>query len=187
MKEIKTPEELLKFMDIINYGFTDEENNNYTDTEFEKNVFQKWRLSSPERLLKVKYGHCFDQVELEREWFTKNNYKIHTYYMMFLLPYENPFSTHTFLVYEDNNKYYLFEHSDYFNRGIHEYNTLDELLNSETKHHLNTNLKDNKMTKEEQDSLVIYEYSKPEYNIDMLTFINNILDNGTKKGENLWK
>ena len=180
MMNVKSPQELLKFMDSINYGFTDEDNNNYTDEAFEKNVFTKWKLSSPERLLKVKYGHCFDQVELEREWFIKHQYRIRTYYIMFLLPYENPFSTHTFLVYEGNKKYYLFEHSDYYNRGIHEYNSLDELLDNEIKHHINTNLKDNKMTEEEINSLVIYEYTKPEYNIDMLTFINNILDNGTK-------
>ena len=179
MKSIKTPEELLKYMDIINYGFVDENNNVYQDEDFEQNVFSKWKLSSPERLLKVKYGHCFDQVELEREWFT-NKYPIHTYYMMFLVPYENPFSTHTFLVYENNHKYYLFEHSDYFNRGIHEYNSLDELLDKEMKHHLEYNLKNNKMTDEEQKSLVIYEYQKPEYNIDMIEFINNILEKGKR-------
>ncbi len=180
LNNIAGPKELLKFMDIINYGFTDQDNHNYQDEEFEKNVFTKWRLSSPARLLKVKYGHCFDQVELEREWFTKNNYKISTYYIMFLLPYENPFSTHTFLVYEENNKYYLFEHSDYYNRGIHEYNSLDELLDAEMKHHLETNLNENDMTKEEQKSLVVYEYQKPEYNINMTDFINNILDKGNK-------
>ena len=76
INKIKTPEELLTFMDCINYGFTDKDGINYTDEQFEENVFDKWYLSSPERLLKVKYGHCFDQVELEREWFTKKNYKI---------------------------------------------------------------------------------------------------------------
>ncbi len=180
IEEIKTPKELLTFMDIINYGFVDEDNKVYVDKEFTENVFNKWRLSSPERLQKVKYGHCFDQVEFEREWFTKHNFKFKTYYMMFLLPYENPFSTHTFLVYEENNKYFLFEHSDYFNRGIHEYNTLEELLDSESKHHIDYNLKNNKMTKEEIDSLKIYEYQKPESNIDMLTFINSILEKGKR-------
>ena len=180
IEDIKTPEELLSFMDQINYGFVDQDNKVYLDEEFEEHVFNKWRLSSPERLLKVKYGHCFDQVEFEREWFTKHNYKFKTYYMMYLLPYENPFSTHTFLVYEANNKYYLFEHSDYFNRGIHEYNTLDELLTSESKHHTEYNLKNHEMTKEEINSLKIYEYQKPKYDIDMLTFINDIIEKGKR-------
>ena len=178
INKIKTPEELLTFMDCINYGFTDKDGINYTDEQFEENVFDKWYLSSPERLLKVKYGHCFDQVELEREWFTKKNYKIHTYYIMFLLPYKNPFSTHAFLAYEKNGKYYLFEHSDYFNRGIHEYKSLEKLLNKEMKHHLEFNLKSAKMTKEEINSLTIYEYPRPEYNISMDEFINNTLENG---------
>ncbi len=178
MKDCKTPEELLKFMDLINYGFVDEKNIVYQDEEFEKNVFSKWELSSPERLLKVKYGHCFDQVEFEREWFTKHNYKIHTYFMIFLLPYENPFSTHTFLVYEDNNKYYLFEHADYHHRGIKEFNTLEELLSKVRKYQIEYNLKDQEMTEKEINSLVIFEYQKPKYNINMLSFINNILDKG---------
>ena len=178
LKNINTPEELLEYMDIINYGFTFN-NKIYLDKDFENNIL-KWKLSSPERLLKEKYGHCFDQVELEREWFTKHNYKVYTFYIMFLLPYENPYTTHTFLVYEDNNKYYHFEHSDYYNRGIHEYNTLDELLDSEINNHLKSNQKDNKMTKEEINSLVIYEYQKPPYNIGFLDFINNILNNGKK-------
>ena len=180
MNKIKSPEELLTFMNSINYGFTDKDGINYTDEEFEKNVFDKWYLSSPERLLNVKYGHCFDQVELEREWFTKNNYNVHTYYAMFALPYENPFSTHTFLVYEKDNKYYLFEHADYHHRGIKEFPSLKELLLKVKKYHIEYNLKDFDMTEEEINSFVLYEYPKPKYNINMLDFINGVLNSGKK-------
>ena len=57
-KNIKTPTELLKYMDNIKYGFTDNEGKNYgswNEEEFEKEVFNKWFLSSPERLIKVKH------------------------------------------------------------------------------------------------------------------------------------
>ena len=179
LSNIKNPKELLNFMDIIKYGFTDEKNHNFYDKDFEENI-DKWQLSSPERLLKVKHGHCFDQVELEREWFSKNNYQIHTYFLIFQLPYENPFSTHTFLVYEENNKYYLFEHSDFFNRGIHEYNSLEELLNTEYNYHLKTNMSQYKMNEQEKKSLSLYEYQKPKYSLNFVDFIDNILENGKK-------
>lgn len=180
-EEINTPEELLQFMDNIKYGFTDEEGKNYgswNEEEFEDNVFTKWHVSSPERLIKVGYGHCFDQVELERDWFTKHGYKVHTYYMMFVLPYENPFSTHTFLIYEKENKYYYFEHSDYSNRGIHAFDSLEEALAFEKKHQIEHNQKRNPMTQEEIASLKLYEYQKPKENSTMREFIDTILDTG---------
>lgn len=180
MDNINTPEELLKLMNSINYGFA-ADNNIYTvDHGFEENVFEKWRLSSPERLLEKKYGHCYDQVEFEREWFTKHNYKIHTYYEMFLLPYENPYSTHTFLVYEDNNKYYLFEHADFFHRGIHEFSSLKELLDSEQQRLIDYNNNQYHMQDEEIKKYTLYEYEKPEYGIKMIDFIDGILEKGKK-------
>ena len=175
---INTPEELLKYMDNIEYGFTDKENHNYVNNEFNENVFTKWFLSSPKRLNAVKHGDCYDQVEFEREWFIKHNYKIHTYFLIFLLPYKNPFSTHTILVYEENKKYYLFEHADYLHRGIRKFNSLEELINKQKKYLLEYNLKNHEMTEKEINSLTVFEYQKPKYNINKLSFINNIIDKG---------
>lgn len=180
-ENIKTPQELLTYMDNINYGFTDSTGNNYgswDEKKFEENVFKKWTLSSPERLIKVKHGHCFDQVELERDWFTKHNYIIHTYYIMFVLPYENPYTTHTFLIYEENSKYYYFEHSDYYNRGIIEFDSLEEALLYRQRKQISSNKEQHNMTEEEISSLKIFEYSKPPYGITMDDFITLILKTG---------
>lgn len=180
-EEVKNPRELLEFMNNIEYGFVDNNGNKYgswNEDEFEKNVLTKWRLSSPENLIKVNYGHCFDQVELERDWFTKNNYNFKTYYMMFQFDYPNDYSTHTFLVYEENNKWYIFEHSDYFERGIKEFNTLEESLKYKLLKHVEYNRKYNKIGKEELAHLHLYEYKQPPYNIDFNEFIDNILENG---------
>ena len=46
----------------------------WNNQEFQQGCQTNWRLSSPERLIKVRYGHCFDQVELERDWFNNHNY-----------------------------------------------------------------------------------------------------------------
>lgn len=180
-EEVKNPRELLEFMNTIEYGFVDNDGNKYgswNENEFEKNVLTKWRLSSPENLIKVNYGHCFDQVELERDWFTKNNYNFKTYYMMFQFDYPNDYSTHTFLVFEENNKWYIFEHSDYFERGIKEFNTLEEALKYKLLKHVEYNRQYNKIGKEELVHLHLYEYKQPLYNIDFNEFIDNILENG---------
>lgn len=180
-KDVKTPKELLTYMDIINYGFVSKEGNIYSCNNidlFEKYVTTKWFLSDKERLLKVKYGHCFDQVELERAWFEEHNYIVKTFYIMFVLPYENNYTTHTFLIYEKDNKYYHFEHADYYNRGIHEFNTLTEALDNEYNYHLNSNKKENSITSSEIKSLHIFEYNKPPFNISFNDFITYIIDNG---------
>lgn len=179
--EIKSPFELLNFMDIIEYGFVDDEGNKYgswNEDEFEENVITKWHLSSPEKLLEAGYGHCFDQVELERSWFNKNNYNFKTYYMMFLFDYKNDYSTHTFLVYEENKKWYLFEHSDYFERGIKEFNTLEEALKYKLQKHIEYNRQYNKVEKEELEHLHLYEYQNPSYNLTFNEFIDYILEKG---------
>lgn len=163
LENIKTPEELLEFMDIINYDSP-----------------KNWHLLTPNEVLKKRIGNCFDQVELEREWFKSNNYEIKTYYMMFLLPYNNPYSTHTFLVYKKDNKCYLFEHSNFNNRGIHEYNSLEDLLNTISNIHIKTNKIDHNITDEEIKTLAIYEYPKLEYGLNFEEYIENILNNAIK-------
>lgn len=173
-EDVKTPEELLSFMDIIEYGYKTldgKEFGSWNESEFEENILN-WTLSSPERLLSVKLGHCFDQVELERDWFLKHNYKIKTYFMMFLLEEKNDYPTHTFLTYENNGKWYLFEHADYYNRGIHEFNTIDELLESAMKRQIEYA----EATDEIANTLKIIEYSQPAYNITFMEFINSIID-----------
>lgn len=178
---IKKPSELLEFMNNIEYGFVDKDGKKYgswNEEKFESNVTTKWFLSSPERLLKVGYGHCFDQVELERSWFIKHNYNFKTYYMMFLFNEPNNYSTHTFLVYEENNKWYLFEHSDYYDRGIHEFNTLNEALKYKLQKHIEYNRQYNEINQDVISHLHIYEYEKPDYNINFNEFIDNILCNG---------
>lgn len=61
-KDIKTPEQLLKYMiKNIKYGFVDDNGKVYglwDNQEFQEGCQTKWHLSSPERLMKVKYGHC---------------------------------------------------------------------------------------------------------------------------------
>lgn len=188
-EEVKSPEELLRFMDIINYGFVDSEGKKYgsfDEEEFEKNVLTKWRLSSVDSLIEVCYGHCFDQVELERDWFSKHGFKFKTYYMMFLFDYPNEYSTHTFLIYEQNSKWWIFEHSDYLERGILEFNSLEEALRYKMNRHIDYNRKYNKVAHDEIKHLKVYEYGKPMTGSTFKEFIDNILDNGRDVTPNIF-
>lgn len=132
---------------------------------------------NPERLMKVKYGHCWDQVELERYWFSNNGYKFKTFYIWFELPYDNSYSTHTYLVFENNQKYYYFEHSDYNNRGIYEFDSYEDAINYQKEKHIEANKERNSIDDEILKHLHIYEYDKPKYGCTMSEFIDYILEN----------
>jgi len=84
---------------------------NFTDEE-------KYIVKTPVEILSKQKGVCYDIVELERKLFNDNNYKFKTYFAYSALPInDNP--THTFLIFEENKKYYWFESSWNRYRGIH--------------------------------------------------------------------
>ena len=130
-EEIKTPEELLEWMQDITYGYQGKTKfYKYDDENFNEVWFDEYILEEPTELIKTKIGNCWDQTELERYWFTTHNYKVKTIYEMVNLQYENPYPTHSFLIYQDqNNNWNWFENSDFNNRGIHTKKTEQELIN----------------------------------------------------------
>ncbi|MBP3634906.1 MAG: hypothetical protein J6J17_00400 [Bacilli bacterium] len=184
--DVKTPEQLLKYMDDnIKYGFVDDSEKEYVpwnNREFQEGCQTKWHLSSPERLIKVGYGHCWDQVELERDWFKTHNYNFKTFFIWFELPYDNSYLTHTYLVFENNGKYYYFEHSDFNNRGIYEFETYQDAINYQKEKHIEHNKQRNPINEEILNCLHIYEYDKPIYGCTMNEFINDILENAKEVG-----
>ena len=186
-KEIKTPEQLLKYMDEnIKYGFVDDAGKRYgawDQQEFQEGCRKNWHLSSPRRLIKVRYGHCFDQVELERDWFKTHNYKFKTFFIWFEIPYKNSYSAHTYLVYEKSGNYYYFEHSDFSNRGIHEFASYEDAINDQKEKHIEQNKKRNPINEEVIQCLHVYEYNTPIYGCTIREFIDNILENAKEVGE----
>ena len=183
-EEVKTPKQLLQYMsENIKYGFVDNQGNIYRtqDQEYFQNMHrEKWRLSSPERLRKVKYGECLDVVELERDWFLQNGYSVKTFYIWFEFPFTNSYSIHTYLVYQENNKYYYFEYADALHRGIYSFNSLEELLKYQKQNHIESNKKRNPLGEEELKHIPIYEYEKPNYECTYSEFIDFILERGSE-------
>ena len=152
--------DIMELMRDIKYGWMDEDNQkhiaNYTSFPYH------YKLQSPKNVLKNKLGVCFDQVELERYYF--KGYDIKTYFIIYYD--DNNYPNHTFLTFQKNNKYYWFEHSWEIYRGIHEYNTLNELLIDVKKKFIETSLNGDYTL----ENLAMYEYQKPEYYISMIDF-----------------
>lgn len=162
--------EIMDLLDTIEYGFKDSNNKNIFETnktKWDKEFNDFYYLQTPEELLKSKCGVCWDQVELERKLFNKENIEIATF---FICTYDNDnLPSHTFLTYKYNDKYYWFEHSWAMYKGIHEYNNILELLKDVKAKHL----KEHNYVANEAYTF-IYKYNSPKFHIGCNEFYSFI-------------
>ena len=182
---VKTPEELMIFMDkYIRYGIYGTDNKVYenygtsVDSEFQLACQNRYALCDIERYLRYGYGTCWDQVELQRDWFARNNYEFKTIFIWFLFEEENNYITHAYLVYKDkiDNKYCYFEHADYNNRGIYKFDTYKEAIEYQKVKHIKFNEScGNSIDDEVLNHLAIYEFDTPDFGCDMNGYINHII------------
>lgn len=183
--EINNPKELFNFMEEnIKYGIYGTNHKIYDNfsssnsSEFQIACQKYYALCDTKRLLKHHYGVCWDQVEFEREWFLKHNFKVKTYFIWFYFDSStNNYMTHTFLIYKGDNKYYLFEHSDYKNRGIYEFSNIYDAISYAKDYFINDNREyGNKMDDDILNHLEIIEYEKPKSLISSSQFLTLILN-----------
>lgn len=73
--------------------------------------------------------------------------------------------SHTFLTYQKNNKYYWFEHAWMEYKGIHEYDTFDDLI-QDVKNKFILKIDDNF----DNDRLHCYIYKKPKVGLGVDEF-----------------
>ena len=178
MDDIKTPEELLNFMSKnIDYGYLGKNNRvyHYNDSDFDSEWYEQYILENSEELVNNSYGNCFDQVEFERDWFLKNGYEIKTIYEMVKLDYNNVYPTHSFLAYKDNDCWFWFENADFDNRGIHKFNTFDELLNYQYEKYVEF-LKTYNITNEELERIIVTDFEKPKEHISAEEYLNHVIN-----------
>ncbi len=172
MEQINDVMEIFTKLESVENGWMDLEHNVYRDTE--KGFKKKYVLSSPEEVLTNHVGTCFDLVEVERAYFKNLNKKFDAYFMIY---YESKkVYTHTFIVYEENEKFYWFEHAWDKDRGIHEYMSLYDLLTSVRdcfRRYNNIKFMDN-------DYLCVYKYKKPKFHIGLKDFYKHC-----ENGENI--
>ena len=135
--------------------------------EWDETINNKYSLLTKKEILTKKCGICWDQVELERDFCQKEHISHKTYY---IATYDdNNIPSHTFLVCEDNEKYYWVENSWRKFKGIHKYSSLKELLFDVKKKFLESNsyIKNNENT-------FIYEYKKPREHLTCQEFYDYI-------------
>ena len=167
---IDNPHELYKFMQIyIKYGFMCEldkkiytRKNTPNSKIYEDLLFNHYYLQKPEEILQSGYGICFDQVELERLWFIKHNYKTFTYYM--------PFHNHTFLIFNINSHYGIFERTLKRINGIYYCDSLNDALN----YYQKLQLEDKDLDWE------LYKYENIPFSINFNEFISTVKNDKNK-------
>lgn len=119
---IKSPEELIKLMGVIEYGWMDKQfNKYYTFDEW----FDKVYFHPPVNTIKYKIGTCYEQTLFEHYIFSKYfSYEIKMIHVQQFFV-----SNHSFLMFKKDDKWYHFEHSFFIYRGIHgPFNNLNELI-----------------------------------------------------------
>lgn len=143
MNKIKTPEQLMQWMDCIKYGWIDKSGKvcGTGENDDENHFYDEYRLQVAHELISSKVGVCWDQTELERQWFL--SYKLPNpeldgkeTLVPFIVLYmeiedgENC-PSHTTLIYKhpgSTSEVKWFEHSWDQYRGIHTYPTLKECI-----------------------------------------------------------
>ena len=180
---IKTPEELLKFMDKnIQYGLKDENDRIYTwdMNEFQEACEKKWKFKSGIDIVKLGYGHCWDQAEIERYWFKKHNFEFKTLFIFFDTDIA-PFVCHTYLVYKDKKSetWNWFEHADEANKGIHRMNTLEDAILAQREASIKFNQSIGLPINDDTIRTIrIYEYNPPKIGCSNQEFLDNIFEHG---------
>ena len=176
--DLKTPEELYNYMkDNIRYGFYSNVSHNIyirselnNDFLYEYMLFYNYCLQKPEEMIKTKVGICFDQVEFERKWFVNHGYKVYTFFCNF--------HNHAFLVYENNGKYYYFERTVKKLNGIHEANSLEDILDEYKKQQLSDCSFEN---------FKIYEYMSVPFGANLYEIISSVSNRDIDKIEDIIK
>ncbi len=172
MEKVNEVKDILNTLEGIEYGWCDIDKNVYKDAD--KGFKRKYILSSPEEVLENKVGTAFDLVELERTYFKNLNKKFNSYFMIY---YDSKkIYAHTFIVYEEQEKFYWFEYTWNKFRGIHEYMSLYDLLTDIRAKFT----KLNNIRFMDEDYLCVYKYKKPKYHIGLKDFYKHC-----ENGENI--
>lgn len=131
IEDIKTPDDILLFMDNIKYGWLDIDNNEHINEL--KNFRKLYRTSSIEETLEHKIGTCIEQVYLMHRLLDNLNIDNKMFCTRIYEP--NDFNDveaeehmHCFVLYYLNDKVYQIEHPNPDRIGIYEFKTLEEAI-----------------------------------------------------------
>ena len=163
--DIKSINDLYNFLlSEIDYGFIDHHNNklvkkNSPQIYYLDTLFREYYLQSPFDVINNKIGLCYDHVELMRHWLIKHGYDVNTFY--------SNIYNHSIITFKDNDKYYWMETSLKKYIGIHEYKSINILLND----YINKMMNDTKL---DYDLFELYYFNDVKYGCDFYDYVMNI-------------
>lgn len=159
-EDINTPEELMDYMNKeIIYGWIDELGNKHFDDL--KGIRKNYKIKSLSYIIELKLGTCLEQAKLQKFFFDNNHIKNKIYCFEYKENQNEQIKVHPITIYNKDNKWYHFEHSFYNYRGIHEFDNIDNLLESfSRKSFSNVKIIDIKEIDNIPDNLSIDEFIK---------------------------
>lgn len=162
----------------FSYGWIDQKGNRHDGV----NDAETYSLQSPLELLNSHLGICWDRTELYRYFFENmTNKKYETYFLFYDDNKGCP--SHSILVFYNNCKVYWFEpmfnDKDCYYSGIHEYNSISELLTDFKNNFIKFSLIKKTIPQNyDINKIYIYRYTKPKYHINGYQMRQHI-DNST--------
>lgn len=148
-------------------------NNKMNKAEYDAKDFEHYRTIPVDEWDLDNAGCCWDFVSYEAEQFDNMKYNYETYFVQ--IDNNNDCPTHTFLIFEYNNKWYWFESSWQKYQGIKEFDTKEDAIS-----HV-CSLLFNEYDKDNEFEHYIFKYDTElvkDGNMDSLEYMNTIYDNG---------
>lgn len=149
-----------KYSDI-KYGWIDSKG--IIHSHINEGLAKNFCFQSPDKLKKTRVGICWETAELTRSELLLNNIKCNSYF--FVIP-NGKFYCHSIIVANVDNKYYWIENSFINCKGIHEFDSMDEIFKTIIDK-FNLIVNDNNVDK---SKIKIYEYDTPNFGIGCVLF-----------------
>lgn len=133
-ENVSTPQELMDFMNInIEYGWVDNKNDLHINNL--KGFRENYRISSLDEMINTGLGTCIEQAKMIKTFFDKMGIQNKVYCHRSYETEENfdkEVRMHCFVLFNYNNSWYHFEHSNKPKRGIHKYKTVEDAIKNIT-------------------------------------------------------
>lgn len=159
----------------IKYGYPDKNGYNMRLSDpasFDDEVYFAtiYKLLSAKEVKKYKCGVCYDQVEYEREYFTKLGLDFKSYFIGYRRGNRIAFNmpSHTFILINFNGKIIWFENAWGTHAGMMIFHTIEEAIDKIADFFMD------KDTSHIRD-LFCKEYKQPKYGCSMREFLDNVM------------
>ena len=155
-------------MNTIEYGWVDKNGGRHLELQ---GFSEGYGIQTPEELLESKLGVCWDQVELERKLFADCGIKICPFFIVYYDDKKCP--THTFAVFEEDDKVVWYEHAWKRHAGWHEFDNLPSAIRTVR----DIFIEEEKLGDYNPMNLVIYmNYPAPKKKLGCLEFYKHCED-----------